>query len=144
VGILLLAPAISYADILPEKEICAAALESLLHRGSFPKYIKSNKEPLITGEFQQKPLPIGTIHIFASRKKPSDLDACYIGASENQVNWRVEKADGINKGRWRNHFMDEKVLFKITEDKVTITLNFYDGSKTKTEYSLAKLTKGIK
>ena len=118
------------AQNIPEKEICAAAIEALMDRKSISKYITTYSE---NGN---------KVHVFASRKNSVDKDACYI--SGNRVIWRVESAKGISKGRWRTSNYDEKVSFKIEGDLIKIIMTFSDNSQSTETYSLKKLSESIK
>lgn len=118
------------AQSIPEKEICGAAIEALMGRGSISKYVDNYLE----GNHK--------VYVFASRRKSSDKDACYI--SGNQIIWRVEAASGIYKGRWRTSQYDEKVFFKIEGDVLTIVVTFNGNDGTTTKYSIKKLTSSIK
>lgn len=122
-------PIANAADI-PEKEICAAALERLFDRGSISRYVKT------ISEGNRK------VHLFASRKDSRNTDACYVQG--NRVIWRVESALGMSKGRWRDDPRDEAVTYSLSGDKLTITLKYSDGSGAPKTFSLSKVTGAIK
>jgi hypothetical protein len=115
---------------IPQKEVCAAALEALLQTGAdrrFEKVVKEGSQEYF---------------VFRSRKNPNNSDACYLAGT--RVMWRVESAVGISKGRWRTHPMDEKVSFSLTGDKLTITLEHSDRTKTTNNYSVSQIAKDMK
>lgn len=125
-----LVPAVVLAQKVPEKEVCAAALATLLHTGADRRFERSAKEG------------VQDYFVFRSRKNPANSDACYVAG--NRVMWRIESAEGINKGRWRIHPMDEKVSFVISGDKVTIVLEHADRTSTSESYSLKQLAKDMR
>ncbi len=129
-ALVVLLPVGATAQGIPEKEICAAALELLFQTGTDRRFEKKAKEG------------VQDYFVFRSRKNPANSDACYVYG--NRIMWRVESADGISKGRWRIHPMDEKVSYKLSGDKVTITLEHADRSATTKTYSVEQLTRDIK
>lgn len=130
IALKVLMPVTAAAQGTPEKEICAAALELLFQTGTDRRFEKKAKEG--AQEY----------FVFRSRKNPANSDACYVYG--NRIMWRVESAEGISKGRWRIHPMDEKVSYKLSGDKLTISLEHADSSATNKTYSVQQLTKDIK
>lgn len=121
---------IAHAAEVPEKEICAAALERLFDRRSISRYVTTISEN------------DRNVHVLMSRKDNENSDACYIQG--NRIIWRVQLAPGIYRGRWRDNAQDEVVTYSLSGDKLIINLRHSDGSGSPMNFSLAKLTKAIK
>lgn len=110
---------VSFASMggIPEKEICSAAFQSLFH--SVPKYSGSKIIKNLTGK-------TATAHTFISKKNNSSTIFRIHG---NRIHWASVG------GRWRDDPRDERVIYKIENNKIYITI-IYDDSRETKEYLL--------
>jgi hypothetical protein len=74
-----------------------------------------------------------SIVILENSENPANTYGLYI--SENKVFWRIERAKGINRGRWRTAKDEEQIFFEVKKlnngtEKVVITVLYSDGSST--------------
>jgi hypothetical protein len=85
-------------------QICKHALDMLLERNGRTKYVKATNK----GTYIYK---CGIVN---------NLDECkFIG---NRIVWRILKSNMKSTKRWRNHSLDEKITYRIFDNKVEITI----------------------
>jgi len=112
------------------KEVCQAALKSILSYSAFGKYLRSYGEG---GKI---------IHVFRS---PDALDStykCYVNG--DRVMWGVHKAPTITAGRWRNHPADERIRYEVKGNRVVIIQEYSDGSQSEDIYDLSLLASSLR